>query len=228
MNQRFDGPVEQVAAGDIHNHVNPLGRLLTKGERIELNTLVQRLEDDFGEPRWKTWRFLHRTIGVDNIDAICIGHRDSAQELLNLLMRCGELQKSVDAQPILNLDSKADSLTTELESTEAALKKSKQELSRLSRRIISEEKRAQEANSELVAARGEIQRQELLLTKSHDQLAQLKLIAAEAHKRINRLKAISMLLAITVVGIFLSSAYHSESAKYVEASLIPQKKGTSR
>lgn len=94
MNQRFTGPVEQVAAGDIHNYP-PTSRALTKGERAALNALVRQIEDSHGEPGWKTWRFLHRTMGVECVDAMRVEHRDAATELLTLRLRCASLEKSI-------------------------------------------------------------------------------------------------------------------------------------
>lgn len=96
MNQRFVGPVDQVAAGDIHNY-SPAGRALTKSERVALNSLVRQIEESHGEPGWKTWRFLHRVIGVDGVDAMRIEHRDAAMELLNLQLRCSSLEAALKA-----------------------------------------------------------------------------------------------------------------------------------
>lgn len=98
MNQRFDGPVEQVAAGDIHNYPPAPSRPLTKGERVALNALVRQIEAQGGEPGWQTWRFLHRVMGVEGVDAMRIEHRDAATELLNLRLRCSSLEQAVSTR----------------------------------------------------------------------------------------------------------------------------------
>jgi hypothetical protein len=98
VNQRFDGPVEQVAAGDIHNYPPVPSRPLTKGERVALNALVRQIEAQCGEPGWQTWRFLHRVMGVDGVDAMRIEHRDAATELLNLRLKCSSLERAISTR----------------------------------------------------------------------------------------------------------------------------------
>ncbi len=93
VNQQFAGAVGDVAGRDVVHHNYSLGRLLTKAERVELNKLVQLLESEFGEPGWQTWKFLHRTVGVENIETMYLGHRDQAETILGLLLDRAKLQR---------------------------------------------------------------------------------------------------------------------------------------
>lgn len=94
--QTFLGPVGQVAGGNIENHTyHAGGRELTKQERIDLNVKVKRLEAEYEEPGWKTWKFLHRTIGIENIEAMRLGQQNSAHAILDLLLENASLQSRV-------------------------------------------------------------------------------------------------------------------------------------
>ncbi|ARU23646.1 hypothetical protein RSSE_c3263 [Ralstonia solanacearum] len=94
VKQEFSGPVGDVAGRDIINHNYSHGRPLTKAERSELNKLVQQLETEHGELGWQTWKFLHRTIGVENIETMCLDHRDQAETILGLLLDRAKAQKA--------------------------------------------------------------------------------------------------------------------------------------
>jgi hypothetical protein len=135
VKQEFNGAVGDVAGRDIINHHHTQGRLLTKVERIELHKLVQRLETEFGEPGWQTWKFLHRTIGVENIDAMCLSHRDQADTILNLLLERASLQD-------------------ELECTEAEFEQSGKALTKMAERnsqLVAQLQQAQQAYTALHA-----------------------------------------------------------------------------
>lgn len=85
--QSFGGSIGNVAGRDVVNqHIQGLGRHLTKEERNSLNSKVQELATKFDEPGWKTWKFLHRTIGVDNIENMRIEHRDPANAIVDLIL----------------------------------------------------------------------------------------------------------------------------------------------
>lgn len=130
VNQEFQGPIEGGVAGrDIINNHHTNGRLLTKVERVELHRLVQQLENEFGEPGWQTWKFLHRTIGVENIEVMCLGHRDQAETILQLLLKRATLQEEVEnkteelqqsAAAITNLAERNGELATQLKQAQQA------------------------------------------------------------------------------------------------------------
>lgn len=114
--QEFHGAVGDVAGRDVVNHNYSQGRLLTKTERADLNKLVRALEIEFGTPGWQTWKFLHRTIGVENIETMCLIHRDPAETILGLLLdRAKLLQASAGRDPV------AKSLIEQLEEKATAL-----------------------------------------------------------------------------------------------------------
>lgn len=134
--QEFNSPVGQVVQADTFTQINHVaGRLLTTQERIELNNKVKLLNEDFGEPGWKTWRFLHRTIGVENVEAMCIGHRDSAHAIIDLLLERGNLLKKlpeasgssatniIDTTFLVTINSELTSYVKELKGSVVRLKK---------------------------------------------------------------------------------------------------------
>lgn len=188
------GPVGVVTAGDVHNHVNPFGRALTKAERVELNDLVKILDDEYGYPGWETWQYLHKTIGFEGIDAMCIGHRDAAIELLKLRIHCSELQRATPDVPkaSFELAQKGNELA-ELNDT---LKQTRLDLSRLHTRYTAEKKRADEADANLTKALAEIKSNRGMLAKAHDQIGMLKADVMRFRKRSNRLVAT---IAVSVV-----------------------------
>jgi hypothetical protein len=129
VKQEFSGSVGDVAGRDIVNHNYTQGRLLTKSERVELHRLVQRLESDFGELGWQTWKFLHRTIGVENIESMCLAHRDQAETILNLLLERARLQAELEGkeveseqsdQEITRLTKRNSQLAEQLKQVQAA------------------------------------------------------------------------------------------------------------
>ncbi|MGL4353867.1 MAG: hypothetical protein ACRCTP_08120 [Aeromonas popoffii] len=94
VRQIFQGPVENVAGRDVVITNELGGRALTQNERIELNKLVGRLADDFGQEGWKTWQFLHQTIGVNKIGEMRLEHLKPAQALLQLMLEAKEAESA--------------------------------------------------------------------------------------------------------------------------------------
>ncbi|MFM5236460.1 hypothetical protein ACEUAP_03465 [Aeromonas veronii] len=94
VRQIFQGPVENVAGRDVVITNELGGRALTQNERIELNKLVGRLADDFGQEGWKTWQFLHQTIGVNKIGEMRLEHLKPAQVLLQLMIEAKEAESA--------------------------------------------------------------------------------------------------------------------------------------
>lgn len=91
--QSFSGSIDNVAGRDVINqNIQGLGRCLTKEERNALNSKVQELATKFDEPGWQTWKFLHRTIGVDNIEEMRIEHRDPANAIVDLILDNSKLK----------------------------------------------------------------------------------------------------------------------------------------
>ena len=96
--QDFNSEVGQVVQTTAFTQIaSDHGRMLTTAERSELNKKVLRLEKDFDKPGWATWRFLHSTIGVENLKAMRIEHRDSAHTILDLMI---ELAETKEKQPL--------------------------------------------------------------------------------------------------------------------------------
>lgn len=89
--QDFKAEVGQVIQAEtVTQVVSDLGRALTYQERVELNKQVKQLEQDYGIPSWETWRFLHKTIGVQNVGDMRLGHRDSAHAIVELMLDLAE------------------------------------------------------------------------------------------------------------------------------------------
>ncbi|MDQ1883630.1 hypothetical protein RA180_06420 [Aeromonas salmonicida] len=77
----------------INNEVG--ARLLTGTESSDLHKIVQRLEDEFQEPGWKTWKFLHRTVGVDSVKEMTLEQLKPVQTVLELMLERAELARQV-------------------------------------------------------------------------------------------------------------------------------------
>lgn len=94
VHQIFQGPVENVAGRDV-NITNELGgRPLTRRERNALNKLVERLIKEFGQERWEPWKFLHETIGINEIGEMRLEHLKPAQALLQLMIEAKEAESA--------------------------------------------------------------------------------------------------------------------------------------
>ncbi|TNI47700.1 hypothetical protein CF130_04155 [Aeromonas dhakensis] len=94
VHQIFQGPVENVAGRDV-NITNELGgRPLTRRERNALNKLVERLIQEFGQERWEPWKFLHETIGINEIGEMRLEHLKPAQALLQLMIEAKEAESA--------------------------------------------------------------------------------------------------------------------------------------
>lgn len=94
VHQIFQGPVENVAGRDV-NITNELGgRPLTRRERNALNELVERLIKEFGQERWEPWKFLHETIGINEIGEMRLEHLKPAQALLQLMIEAKEAESA--------------------------------------------------------------------------------------------------------------------------------------
>ncbi|QTL95562.1 hypothetical protein [Aeromonas jandaei] len=91
--QTFVGPVEYVAGNDVNvtQYLNNLGPELTPSQRWELNILVNKLNQDYGQPPKDTWIYVHDAIGLKNIDAYRLAHFRSAKAILTLLLERAEL-----------------------------------------------------------------------------------------------------------------------------------------
>jgi hypothetical protein len=199
VNQRFDGPVDQVAAGDIHNHLPQSGRPLTRAERQDLNKLVCRLEEEGGEPGWQIWRFLHRTIGVDGIESMRIEHRDSAEELLALKLRCVQ-RKSIIAPP--DHAQREDSA----DSRDAELKKARRSINALGKQVDVEKKRAEDALRTMEQLEIQANRLKKQLERSYDELAAGKKSLAQVSDQLAKMQLLCILM-MGIAAITMAVAY---------------------
>jgi len=95
VHQIFQCPVENVAGRDVNITHELGGRPLTRRERLDLNALVERLIQEFGQERKQPWQFLHRTIGVNKIGEMRLEHLKPAQTVLELMLERAELARQV-------------------------------------------------------------------------------------------------------------------------------------
>lgn len=186
-------------ADTIQNHYSesPLGRTLVKTERAALTDLVKKIEAESKEPGWKIWQSLHRTMGVESIDDLRFAHRDCAMELLNLRLRCVELENELakPAPPITD-PNELVAARRAIVAVNAVLKKEQKAKSW-------SELRANEMAEALKEAKKANERQENLLRDSHDQVLYLKNALSGSTKRFNRLLVISgLLVAALIAGFF--------------------------
>jgi hypothetical protein len=115
VSQEFVGAVQgDVAGRDVVHHHHGNGRPLTAKERSELNAKVTRLHEEFRTPGWKTWRSLHGYAGVENIDAMRLGHRDSVNAILDLMLEVAGLEKRLQEASSIAAMEKAASQPEEV------------------------------------------------------------------------------------------------------------------
>ncbi len=235
MNQRFEGQVEQVAAGDIHNHSNPFGRLLTKAERASINASVRGLDDEFGEPSAKTWRYLHQTVGFDGIDEMCIGHLMTAEEILRLLRKSLEQEKALDAAPVLQ-PSPAGHESDGKDALSAELKKARGDCARLRRELSEAREKASAFEARSIDLELKANRTEAMISKLHDQLAIYKTKDLNSVRKIRRQRVFAGFMMLMTAGSLyaafgpsltdLEQDQADTSAKALqEAAQLPHKKG---
>ncbi len=93
---------------------NSHGRPLMPHERIDLNRAVKRIEDQGGDPTWKTWQFLHQAIEVKNIEDMRIDHLGAALALLALLLQVATLKGGERDDASGRLEVELDSLRQRL------------------------------------------------------------------------------------------------------------------
>lgn len=200
----------QAAARDITNHTTvvnlpeSLGRPLTQQERSELNKKVQQLAEEYGQIGWKTWRFLHNTIGVENIEAMRLGQRDIARTILDLMLEVAALKR---AQGSASNEEMTDDLRSELIKVQQALQLN-------TARWAYESRRASEAvaNSDRLKAAAAVTEQ--LLVKSRADCRSLELSVKSLCTRSYWLAG---LLCLTSVLLATITYVSQEQAKRVDA-----------
>jgi len=209
IQQTFHGPVGQVAGGDIvehHSHYYDGGRELTKQERSELNAKVNKLEAEYDEPGWKTWRFLHRTIGIKSIEAMRLGQRDSAHAILDLLLENASLQsKAGSARDLADVAIQNSNLT-------AQLKEWKGKCGRLERMLGEEVHRTS-------ALRIQLEQTSALVSTHAGRFQALEGGLIAAIKKARRRLRVSLLLGLVAVAGAAFAYTQNERAKTAEARL---------
>lgn len=200
MKQDFQGLITgDIAGRDVINQIHhDTGRPLTRQERIELNDKVKVLFSDYGEHGADTWRFLHRTIGVESVDAMCIVHRDSAHAILDLLLdraklRRGSANDEANAGDMASLVLQVSDLTAKLRNSHEA-------------RLRSDKSRDDAYNQtgkmkwSLDSANSALAKNEKALANSIAQHCQVRSEKQQIVKKANRLLALSVMLGFLAVG----------------------------
>lgn len=178
----------QLANGNINNHIHhDQGRPLTGKERVEINNKVKILHEKYGEHGGRTWTFLHKTIGVESVDAMCLGHRDAAHAIVDLLLERAEL-----AHQLKQTASALHQLTEKHTSFSDQLKFAQQAKYKLEQRLLQQERALSEAQNSVAYLRSQ-------RTPSHcTQCASATDILGQTRKNL------AVLIAITVVAIAVS------------------------
>lgn len=218
QSQNIHGGVGQAIQAEtmtqIHHH-HDHGRPLTQQERNELNNKVIRLDEEFNEPGWKTWGFLHRTIGTEKIEQMRLGHRDIAHTILDLLIERAEGSHTADldrASEITSLISRNSELT-------AKAKKLQSDATTLNRCLADERARSASLTERLNEAVGRLGHSDALRSDAVDRYRLANESEQEAAGHAKRLTAglITSIIvaAVTVVGV----AYQTRQLQHAEAML---------
>jgi chromosome segregation ATPase len=228
QNQEFQAEVGQVIQAESVTQIHhDASRVLTTQERKELNDRVKQFEEEYGEPGWKTWRFLHRTIGIENIEAMRLDRRDSAHAILDLMIERAALQNSCSQQQNHDEDSAGQlaALLMQNSTLTAQLKESKglrAHLERLLEATTKQEKelqsRVDELRLEADEFRFEADKSEKLIARAVQQCRQLDGALLHAKKRGNRFLALFLLCgsaaALGVAAIYyLATRLHAAEAQ---------------
>lgn len=212
----------QVVMGDVVNQIHHDGsRALTSQESKELNNKVKQLSENYGEQPWDTWRFLHRTIGVESVKEMRLDHRDSAHAILDLLIERAELQSHCNQQQNNDDDSSGDWTELIVKNSELAarLKESQTLQKRLERRLDEEVERAKELHSQSKSAEYAAERYETLFVNSDNLSRQLGSSLVHAQKRGRRLMALLVLFVLATIAGTATAFFQATKARAAEARL---------
>lgn len=211
--QVFYGAVDNVAGRDVVNHIHhDQGRALTGQERVELNDKVKRLHEQYGEHGGRTWKFLHRTIGVENIEAMRLGHRDSAHAILDLLLDRAERQRQGTVQSV-ELDANAGAMTKMVQqvSTLSAQLKSSKTLEQQYQRQYGDAQRQLEQHQRQL---GEAQSQIELLRQSRSARPLCQTCSAATQKLAHTRRGLIIASVVAILGCLAAAllAYETYDA----------------
>lgn len=95
MDVDVDGNNNRVAGRDYYHVEHMQGRLLTKDERSKLHAKATALEEEFGEPSWKTWKAIHSAVGVESINELRIEHYNQVVFILGLFEEQYRLNRQI-------------------------------------------------------------------------------------------------------------------------------------
>lgn len=211
----------QVVMGDVVNQIHHDGsRALTSQESKELNNKVKQLSENYGEQPWDTWRFLHRTIGVESVKEMRLDHRDSAHAILDLLIERAELRSCGQQR---SDDGYSSGEWTELivknSELAARLKESQTARNRLEQRLGEETERSKVLFSQLESAKSGAVRYEKLFASSDNLSRQLGGSLVHAQKRGRRLMALLALFVLTTIAGAATAFFQATKARAAEARL---------
>ncbi|MFZ6690253.1 hypothetical protein [Undibacterium sp. SXout20W] len=110
--QSFNNSIENVAGRDVVNQtVINKGRHLTNDERITLNAKIQSQQVNFSVSAGNTWKFLHRTLGVNSVKFMHIEHLDPANAIVDLMIENSKLKAEINSRSSTSNQSQ-DSIRT--------------------------------------------------------------------------------------------------------------------
>lgn len=200
-----------------HDH----GRPLTDQERKDLNDSVETLMQDYGEPAWHTWRFLHRAIGIGSIKDMRLGHKDSARAILDLMLERAALKKSSGQPPTNQTDQSGElaELVVQNSKLRAQLGKSKEETVRLRQQLESVEAASGKVSIQLSAAVYQADKSEKMLASAVERYRQSDAEIVTLKKRArNQQQLLAIFIFTTLVGSG-TTYYYAEEAQAVQDQL---------
>lgn len=214
VSQEFIGAVQgDVAGRDVVHHHHGHGRPLTTKERAELNAKVTRLHEDFGTPGWQTWRSLHGYAGVENIDAMRLGHRDSVNAILDLMLEVAALKKMLKVASISAAQEQAASHPEEIARLSV-------ENGRMAARADASEQRQCELERLLSLSEGKLASalDALVDTRRAGEALGHKLVTST--RRANRFAALAVLVFIGAGGAAYAAFDQAKRAALAESRLV--------
>lgn len=196
-------------------------RLLVAQERIELNAKAKLLHEEFGEPSWETWRFLHRVFGVEKVDELRLVQRDAVNSILDLRIECAKLKKEALQQRSNGNDAAKDVTALLLKNSEltSQQKEFKAHLKYFKQSAEDEKRRADNAieKAEKMAALAEKNERLLIGFQQKAKPLEEKCLAIEAHAK--NLKSIIFILVASLGGLLFFATNATKRANIAEVKL---------
>lgn len=213
--QEFRESVGQVVQAEtVTQHFGTDGRQLTRKDRLELNSKVKQLVDEYGQSGRDIWLDLHAAIGVNAIDEMCRDQRDVAHRILDLMLELAEARRQLGSAADNNTDSAASQASLVLQNSNlvSQLKNAARRSQQFDDYMVKTQKKISDLNDALAYYQAETERKERLVEHLSKDNRRLTDTSSAAHRRGNWLWLWIGVLALATAAAASGMAYHARLA----------------